>query len=108
MDAFTPRLLEAGLQAMIGKGPRDPEVKAAMLRYRAVYFAAVGGAGALLSKCIRSCETVAYPELGAEALRRIEVALFPAVVINDIHGGDLYSSGPSLCAHTRTRADACS
>ncbi len=98
MDAYTRRLLGAGLQAMIGKGPRSREVTAAMQRYRAVYFAAVGGAGALLSQCIRSCETVAYPELGAEALRRIEVTLFPAVVINDIHGGDLYASGPARFA----------
>jgi len=95
MDAYAPRLLEAGLKAMIGKGPRSPAVKAAMQRYRAVYFAAVGGAGALLAQCIRSCETIAYPELGAESLRRIEVALFPAVVINDIYGGDLYESGPA-------------
>jgi fumarate hydratase subunit beta len=99
MDAYTPRLLEAGLKAMIGKGPRSPEVKSAMQHYRAVYFAAAGGAGALLARCIRSCETIAYPELGAEALRRIEVALLPAVVINDTAGGDLYECGPARFAH---------
>lgn len=104
MDVFTPRLLEAGLQAMIGKGPRSPEVRSAMQRSRAVYFAAVGGAGALLAQCIRSCETIAYPELGAESLRRIEVERFPAVVINDIHGGDLYESGRARFARGRLSA----
>ncbi len=93
MDTYTLRMLEAGLCAMIGKGPRSQEVKTAIQRHRAVYCAAVGGAGALLSKCIRSNEIIAYPDLGAEALRRIEVKLFPAIVINDIHGGDLYKSG---------------
>jgi fumarate hydratase subunit beta len=101
MDAYAPRLLAAGLKVMIGKGPRSPEVIAAMQRYRSIYCAAVGGAGALLAQCIRSCETIAYPELGAESLRRIEVALFPAVVINDIYGGDLYESGTACCANTR-------
>lgn len=104
MDAYTPRLLEAGLRAMIGKGPRSLEVTSAMQRSRALYFAAVGGAGALLSRCISSCETIAYPELGAEALRRIEVSLFPAIVINDIIGGDLYESGRARFAHTRVSA----
>ena len=93
MDAYTPRLLEAGLRAMIGKGPRSQDVRAAMKNHKAVYCAATGGAGALLSKCIRSSEIIAYPELGAEALRRIEVELFPAIVINDIYGADLYESG---------------
>jgi fumarate hydratase subunit beta len=100
MDAYTPRLLKAGLCAMIGKGPRSREVKTAMQHHRAVYFAAIGGAGALLSKCIRSNEIIAYPELGAEALRRIEVELFPAIVINDIYGGDLYESGRAQFTHT--------
>lgn len=99
MDMYTPRLLAAGLRAMIGKGPRSAEVRKAMQRFQAVYLAAVGGAGALLSHCIRSCETIAYPELGAEALRRIEVELFPAVVVNDIYGGDLYEHGRNLYRH---------
>jgi fumarate hydratase subunit beta len=93
MDVYTPTLLEAGLRAMIGKGPRSKEVRSAIQRHRAVYLAAAGGAGALLSQCILSSEIIAYPELGTEALRRIELKLFPAVVINDIHGGDLYESG---------------
>lgn len=93
MDAYTSRLLEAGLRAMIGKGPRSQDVKTAIKNHKAVYCAATGGAGALLSKCIRSSEIIAYPELGAEALRRIEIDLFPAIVINDIYGGDLYESG---------------
>jgi fumarate hydratase subunit beta len=100
MDAYTPRLLKAGLCAMIGKGPRSQEVKTAIRQHRAVYFAAIGGAGALLAKCIRSSEIIAYPELGAEALRRITVELFPAIVINDIYGGDLYESGRAHFAHT--------
>jgi len=93
MDTYTPRLLEAGMRAMIGKGPRSRKVKTAIQKHKAVYLAAIGGAGALLSKCIRSSEIIAYPELGAEALRRIEIELFPAIVINDMHGGDLYESG---------------
>jgi fumarate hydratase subunit beta len=98
MDAYTLRLLEAGLCVMIGKGPRSHEVKTAIQRCRAVYCAAPGGAGALLSKCIRRNDVIAYPELGAEALRRIEVELFPAIVINDMYGGDLYESGRALFA----------
>jgi fumarate hydratase subunit beta len=98
MDAYTVRLLETGLRAMIGKGPRSYEVKTAMQRYRAVYCAAPGGAGALLSKCILRNDVIAYPDLGAEALRRIEVERFPAIVINDIYGGDLYESGQALFA----------
>jgi fumarate hydratase subunit beta len=78
---------------MIGKGPRSQEVKKALQHSQAVYCAAIGGAGALLSKCIHSNEIIAYPDLGAEALRRIEVKHFPAIVINDIYGGDLYESG---------------
>jgi fumarate hydratase subunit beta len=93
MDVYTPFLLEAGLRAMIGKGPRSQDVKDAIQKHRAVYLAATGGAGALLSKCIRSSKIIAYPELGAEALRKIEIELFPAIVINDIYGGDLYESG---------------
>lgn len=93
MDAYSPRLLAEGLKGMIGKGMRSAEVKDAIKKYRAVYLGAIGGAGALLSGCIRKVEIVAYEDLGAEALRRIEVQDFPATVINDIHGGDLYEEG---------------
>ncbi|MBA7651330.1 Fumarate hydratase class I, anaerobic [subsurface metagenome] len=93
MDMYTPNLLAAGLKGMIGKGMRSPEVKDALKKYRAVYFGAVGGAGALISKSIREAEVVAYEELGAEAVLRLEVEAFPAIVINDIHGGDLYEEG---------------
>jgi fumarate hydratase subunit beta len=93
MDAYTPRLLTAGLKGMIGKGVRSAEVKVAIKKYRAVYFATVGGAGALISKTIVKSEVVAYPELGPEAILRLEVKDFPVTVINDIHGGDLYIEG---------------
>jgi fumarate hydratase subunit beta len=93
MDEFTPRLLAAGLKGMIGKGPRSAEVKEAIKKYRAVYFAALGGAGALLSKCIVSAEVVAYADLGPEALLRLEVKDFPVTVINEITGRDLYAEG---------------
>ncbi|HTY81420.1 MAG TPA: Fe-S-containing hydro-lyase, partial [Dehalococcoidales bacterium] len=84
MDEFTPRLLAAGLKGMIGKGPRSKEVRDAIKKYRAVYFAAVGGAGALLSKTIVSAEVVAYADLGPEAILRLEVKDFPATVVDDI------------------------
>ncbi|MCL0037137.1 Fe-S-containing hydro-lyase [Dehalococcoidia bacterium] len=93
MDVYAPRLMEVGLKGMIGKGSRSQEVKDAMRRYKAVYFAAIGGAGALIAKSIRKVEVVAYDDLGAEALRRLEVEDFPATVINDIYGGDLYQEG---------------
>jgi fumarate hydratase subunit beta len=93
MDAYTPALLAVGLKAQIGKGPRSREVKEALQRHRAVYLGTVGGAGALLSRCISSVEVVAYDDLGAEALRRILVEDFPATVVSDIHGGDLYEQG---------------
>lgn len=93
MDAYTLRLMEVGLKGMIGKGPRSQEIKDAMQRYKAVYFAAVGGAGALIAKSIKKVEVVAYDDLGAEALRRLEVEDFSATVINDIYGGDLYEEG---------------
>lgn len=98
MDAYAPRLMEVGLRAMIGKGLRAPEVKEAMKKHKAVYFAALGGAGALISKSIKKAEVVAYEDLGAEALRRIEVEDFPATVINDIYGGDLYQEGKAKYA----------
>ncbi|MCL0056754.1 Fe-S-containing hydro-lyase [Dehalococcoidia bacterium] len=93
MDVYAPRLMEVGLKGMIGKGSRSQEVKDAMRRYKAVYFAAIGGAGALVAKSIRKVEVVAYDDLGAEALRRLEVVDFPATVINDIYGDDLYEEG---------------
>ena len=93
MDVYTPRLLAEGLKGMIGKGMRSREVKDAIKKYSAVYFSAAGGIGALLSKSVRKSEIIAYEELGAEAVRRLEVVDFPAVVINDIYGGDLYLEG---------------
>jgi fumarate hydratase subunit beta len=93
MDSYTPRLLAGGLKGMIGKGVRSDEVKDAIKRHKAVYFAAVGGAGALLSRTITKSETIAYPDLGPEAVLRLEVKDFPATVINDSHGGDLYVEG---------------
>ncbi len=93
MDIYTPRLLAAGLKGMIGKGVRSDEVKKAIKKYKAVYFAAVGGAGALISKTIVKSEVIAYSELGPEAILRLEVKDFPVTVINDVYGGDLYIEG---------------
>jgi len=93
MDSFSPRLMEAGLKGMIGKGNRTQAVKDAMKKYKAVYFAAIGGAGALIAKGIKKSEVIAYEELGAEAVRKLEVEDFPVTVINDIYGGDLYEEG---------------
>ena len=93
MDPFTPRLLELGLKGMIGKGKRTKIVLDAIKKYKAIYFATIGGAGALLSKSIKKVDIVAYKELGAEAIRRLEVEDFPVTVINDIYGGDLYDQG---------------
>jgi fumarate hydratase subunit beta len=93
MDKYTPYLLEQGLKGMIGKGPRGQEVKDAIIKHKAVYFAAIGGAGALISKAIRKAELIAYPELGTEAVMQLEVENFPAVVVNDVYGGDLYRMG---------------
>ncbi len=90
MDPYTPMLLGRGLKGMIGKGPRSDEVKAALRQYQAVYFGAIGGAGALLSRRIVSAEMVAYEDLGTEAIRRLVLKDFPAVVVNDCYGGDAY------------------
>lgn len=90
MDAYTPDLLAAGLKGMIGKGHRSPEVVEAIARHRAVYFAATGGAAALLARCVVSCEVVAYADLGCEAINRLEIVKLPLVVINDVYGGDFY------------------
>ena len=90
MDKYASRLLDLGQTAMIGKGRRSPEVIDAIVRNSAVYFAAVGGAGALLSKCIKKAEIVDYEDLGAEAVRRLEVEDFPAIVVIDARGNNLY------------------
>jgi len=93
MDPYAPRLMEVGLKGMIGKGNRSQPVRQAMQKYKAVYLAAIGGAGALIAKSIKKAEVVAYDDLGAEALRRLEVEDFPAIVVNDIYGGDAYEEG---------------
>ena len=93
MDAYAPTLMAHGLKGMIGKGLRTPEVKQAMIEHKAVYMAATGGAGALLAQRIVGNETIAYPELGAEAIARLEVKDFPAIVVNDCYGADLYEEG---------------
>ena len=93
MDAYSPTLISIGQTGMIGKGKRNDEVVAAMKEHGAVYFGAIGGCGALLSKCIKKAEIVAYEDLGAEAIRRLEVEDFPVVVIIDAEGNNLYESG---------------
>lgn len=96
MDAFTPMLIERGLKAMIGKGRRCLEVRRAMLEHGCIYLGSVEGTAALLAECIRSAEIVAYPDLGPEAVYQLTVEDFPAIVVNDLHGGDLYESGRNL------------
>jgi fumarate hydratase subunit beta len=93
MDPYAPRLMELGLKGMIGKGKRSSAVKEAIVKYKAVYLGATGGAGALISRAIKASEVIAYEELGPEAIRRLTVENFPAVVINDTAGGDLYEEG---------------
>lgn len=92
MDFFTPKLIESGLRAMIGKGNRAPEVVEAIKNHNAVYFGAIGGIAALMSQCVKKVEMVAYEDLGPEAIRKLTVKDFPLVVINDFQGNDLYSS----------------
>jgi len=92
MDKYTPALLDRGLKGMIGKGKRTEEVKEAIVRNGAVYFAAVGGAGALLSRSIISSEVIAYDDLGTEAIRKLEVKDFPVIVVIDSQGSDLYET----------------
>ncbi len=94
MDRYAPTLLDLGEKAMIGKGKRTAKVLEAVQRNSAVYFAAIGGAGALLSKCIKKSEVIAYEDLGAEAIRRITVENFPVIVVADCYGGDLYATAP--------------
>lgn len=91
MDKYAPRLLDLGLTGMIGKGRRKPEVTDAIVRNAAVFFAAVGGAGALLSKCIKKAEVIAYDDLGTEAIRKLEVENFPVIVVIDSKGRNLYN-----------------
>ena len=93
MDSYAPTPHSLGLKGTIGKGKRSEQVKESLREYKAVYLAAVGGAGALISKSIVEAEVIAYPELGPEAIRRIKVADFPCIVINDMYGGDLYQEG---------------
>lgn len=93
MDIYTPRLLASGIRAMIGKGGRSLEVREAMQKYKAVYFVAIGGAGALLAQCIKKVELIAYDDLGPEAIRLLTVENFPAIVANDIYGEDLFEQG---------------
>ena len=90
MDKYTPAMLDQGVRAMIGKGKRSKEVIEAITKQKAVYFAAVGGAGALLSRCIRSSEVIAYEDLGTEAIRKLTIENFPAIVAVDSKGNDLY------------------
>lgn len=93
MDAYAPTMMSVGARGMIGKGARLPEVVDAMKKYHGVYFGAIGGAGALLAKCIKECELVAYEDLGAEALRKLYVEEMPLVVIIDSQGRNLYDEG---------------
>ena len=93
MDAYAPTMMSVGARGMIGKGARLPEVVEAMKKHSGVYFGAIGGAGALLAKCIKSCELIAYEDLGAEALRKLEIEDMPLVVIIDSEGNNLYEDG---------------
>ena len=93
MDGYSPRLMAEGLKVMIGKGIRSAAVREAITRHKAIYLAAIGGIGALISKSITRSEVIAYEDLGPEAIRRLEVKDLPVTVINDIYGGDLYQEG---------------
>lgn len=93
MDSYTPRLLAEGMKGIIGKGVRSAEVREALRKHGAVYFSAVGGAGALISRSVIASEVVAYDDLGPEAVLRLDVRDFPVTVVNDSHGGDLYEEG---------------
>lgn len=93
MDSYTPRLLDIGLKGMLGKGSRSKEVIESMKKNKAVYFAAIGGVGAYMAKCIKKCELVAYEDLGSEAIRKLVVENLPAVVVIDCEGNDLYEIG---------------
>ena len=108
MDSFTPRLLDLGLACMIGKGKRGEAVKTAVVRNGAVYLAALGGAGALMAASVQSCEVIAWPDLGCEAVRRLVVQDMPLTVLLDAHGGDLYESGPAAYLQSiKGESEAC-
>ena len=92
MDKYAPHLLDLGNKAMIGKGKRSPQVIEAIIRNKAVYFAAIGGAGAIISKCIKKSEVICYEDLGAEAIRKLEVENFPMIVVIDSEGNNLYET----------------
>ena len=98
MDKFTPALLQLGLKGTIGKGYRGQAVKDALRQHKGVYFGAIGGAGAVLSRFVTKLEIVAYEDLGTEAIRRLEVEGFPTIVVNDCHGVDLYQDGQKMYA----------
>ncbi len=93
MDIYTPRLIAAGLRAMMGKGSRSPAVREAIIKHKAVYFVTIGGAGALLHRAIKQAEVIAYEDLGTEAILRLNVDDLPAIVANDIYGEDLFEQG---------------
>jgi len=98
MDAYSPRLLERGLKGMIGKGFMGPEVQESLVRYKGIYMSAIGGAGALIAKRIKEMEIIAYEDLGTEAIRRLVVEDFPAVVVYDMYGADLFKEGQAKYA----------
>ncbi|MBD5143724.1 MAG: FumA C-terminus/TtdB family hydratase beta subunit [Oscillospiraceae bacterium] len=98
MDSYAPRLLDLGLSAMIGKGERSQAVRDAIVRNKAVYLCAVGGAGALYAKCIKKLEVIAFEDLGCESVKKLYIENFPLVVCNDAQGGDLFSQGRSFYA----------
>ncbi len=93
MDAYAPELIRLGLKGMIGKGARNQDVRGAMSEFKAVYFAAIGGAGALMAQAIKQAEIIAYEDLGPEAIRKLVVEEFPVIVVNDVRGNDLYEEG---------------
>ena len=101
MDAYSPALLRQGLTGMIGKGKRTDAVKQSVVKNGAVYLAAIGGAGALMAGSVQSCEIIAWPDLGCEAVRKLVVKDFPLTVLLDTHGGDLYRSGPAAYLASR-------
>ena len=103
MDSYAPTLIKLGLKAMIGKGKRSPEVIEALKTHKAVYLGATGGAGALISQRIKTAEVIAFPELGPEAVHRLEVKDFPTIVINDCQGRDLYELGVKQYRHAAAR-----
>ncbi|MCL2222068.1 MAG: Fe-S-containing hydro-lyase [Oscillospiraceae bacterium] len=103
MDSYAPKLISMGITAMIGKGIRSPEVVSAIKKHTAVYFGALGGAGALLAQCVESSEVVAYEDLGAEAIRRLKVTKMPLTVIIDSEGNNLYERGRALYLEQRRK-----